>query len=69
MLHASGLVPARFLTLICHFLLCSTLLLSREDNVKACLPFDHTEDEFNRKDVELGVGLAIAIGMIVIELG
>ncbi len=68
MLHASGLVPTRFLTLMAHLVLCVTLLLAREDNVKACLPFDHTEEQFRRKDVELSAGLGVAIGLLVIEL-
>ena len=62
MLHASGLVPARFLTLLSHLVLCVTLLLSRESNVLSCLPYEHTERDRERKDVELAAGLGVAIG-------
>ena len=68
MLHASGLVPTRFLTLIAHLLLTITILISREENVKACLPFEYTENQYERKDVELSVGLSVAIGLLGIEL-
>ncbi len=43
------MVPARFLTMISHLVLCVSVLLSREDNVMACLPFDYTEEEKERK--------------------
>ncbi len=49
MFQASGLVPARFLTLIAHLVLTMALLLAREDNVMACLPFDYTEEQKQRK--------------------
>ena len=68
MLHASGLVPTRFLTLIAHLIICITLILSREDNIKACLPYNHSEEDLHRKDVELSTGLGIAIGLLVVEL-
>ena len=68
MLQASGLVPTRFLTLIGHLVLVITILLSREDNVRACLPFEHSEREFDRKEVELSAGLGVAIGLLVLEL-
>ena len=49
----AGLVPTRFLTMVSHLVLLLTILLSRDDYVKACLPFDYEEEEFGRKDVEL----------------
>ena len=49
MFQASGLVPARFLTMVAHLVLSVAILLSREDNVLACLPFDHTEEDRERK--------------------
>ena len=48
-----GLVPTRFLTMVSHLVLLLTILLSRDDYVRACLPFDYEEEEFGRKDVEL----------------
>eukprot|EP00090_Calanus_glacialis_P020264 TRINITY_DN31182_c0_g1_i1.p1 TRINITY_DN31182_c0_g1~~TRINITY_DN31182_c0_g1_i1.p1 ORF type:complete len:140 (-),score=35.89 TRINITY_DN31182_c0_g1_i1:75-494(-) len=68
MLQASGLVPARFLTLISHLVLTLTVLMAREDNVLACLPLDHTQVEFARKDTELAAGLGVAIGLMAIEM-
>ena len=68
MLHASGLVPTRFLTLLAHLILSLTLLMSREENVKACLPFEYAEEDYARKDVELATGLGVAVGLLVIEL-
>jgi len=68
MLHASGLVPARFLCILAHLILSLTILISREDNVLACLTLDYTAKEFARKDTELAAGLGVAIGLMVIEL-
>ena len=67
MLHTSGLVPTRFLTMVSHLILTITLLLSRDENVRACLPLDHTRADFERKDVELATGLGAAIGLLIIE--
>lgn len=58
----------RFLTIIAHLVLTITLLISRSENVRACLPLDHTKTDFERKDVELATGLGSAIGLLVIEL-
>ncbi len=49
MYQAAGLVPARFLTMVSHLVLCVTIFLSREDNVLACLPFEYTEEDRRRK--------------------
>ena len=46
-------MPCRFLTMVSHLVLLLTILLARDDYVKACLPFDFEEDAFGRKDVEL----------------
>ena len=37
---------------------------TREENVKACLPFDYTQEDFDRKDVELAAGLGVAVGLL-----
>ena len=55
----------RFLTMLAHLILTLTLLLSREENVKACLPFDYSQEDFDRKDVELAAGLGVAVGLLV----
>ena len=53
--------------MVAHLILTITLLLSRDENVRACLPLDHTRAEFERKDVELATGLGAAIGLLIIE--
>ena len=68
MLQASGLIPTRFLVLLAHLVIALTLLLSRDENVKACLPWDFTDEDFDRKDVELATGLGVAVGLIGIEI-
>ena len=68
MLQASGLIPARFLTLLSHLVLTLTVLMAREDNVLACLPLDHTQLQFDRKDTELAAGLGVAIALMAIEM-
>ena len=57
----------RFLTMVAHLVITITLLLSRDENVRACLPLDHTKLDFARKDVELATGLGAAIGLLIIE--
>lgn len=54
--------------MIAHLVLAITLLISRSENVRACLPLDHTKSDFERKDVELATGLGAGIGLLVIEL-
>ncbi|CAB4055576.1 TMEM107 [Lepeophtheirus salmonis] len=68
MLHASGLIPTRFLVLIAHFVVTTSILISRNENVKACLPFEYKQEEYARKDIELATGLGISIGLMGIEL-
>ena len=68
MLQASGLIPARFLTLTAHLVLTITVLLDREENVMACLPLDHTQTEFDRRDTELAAGLGVTVGLTAIEM-
>ena len=68
MLHVSGLVPTRFLTITSHLILTITVLISRDDNILACLPLDYSQTDFYRKDTELAAGLGVAIGLMAIEL-
>ena len=68
MLQASGLVPTRFLSLISHFVLTVTVLMSREENVMACLPLEYSDIEYDRKDTELASGLGVTIGLLAIEM-
>ena len=48
---------SRFLTMIAHLVLAITLLISRDENVRACLPLEHSRSDFDRKDVELATGI------------
>lgn len=64
----SNLIPARFLTIISHFVMVTTILWARDENVKACLPWTYTEEEYNRKDNQLIIGLSLAIVFVGIEL-
>ncbi|KDR21013.1 hypothetical protein L798_04525 [Zootermopsis nevadensis] len=65
---AGGLIPARFLTLISHLTIVIIILWSRDENIKACLPFEYTTEDYSRKDIELQTGLGIAIMLIGFEL-
>lgn len=53
--------------MVAHLVITVTLLLSRDENVRACLPLDHTRLEYARKDVELATGLGAGLGLLVIE--
>ncbi|XP_043972710.1 transmembrane protein 107 like isoform X2 [Gambusia affinis] len=64
----SSLVPARFLTLIAHLVIVITIFWSREYNVKACLPLDFTQEQYDTEDKKLVVGLAVTLGLFAIEL-
>ncbi|KAG7234180.1 hypothetical protein INR49_005499 [Caranx melampygus] len=65
---ASSLVPARFLTIISHFVIVISIFWSREYNVKASLPLDFTQDQYDYEDRKLVVGLAVTLCLFAIEL-
>ncbi|CAG7838436.1 unnamed protein product [Allacma fusca] len=67
-LSGTGLIPTRYLVLMAQLTLSITLLMDREGNVKACLPYDHTSEQYIGKDTELIVGLSLSIAFIAIEL-
>lgn len=67
MASVSGLMPARFLCLVAHLVITIMILWSREDNVRACLSREYTMNEFEAKDTELIIGLAISLGLFLIE--
>ncbi|XP_029360696.1 transmembrane protein 107 like isoform X4 [Echeneis naucrates] len=46
----SSLVPARFLTIIAHLVIVITIFWSRENNVKASLPLEFTQEEYDYED-------------------
>ncbi|XP_038146154.1 transmembrane protein 107 like isoform X3 [Cyprinodon tularosa] len=64
----SSLVPARFLTIIAHLVIVITIFWSRENNVKACLPLDFTQEEYETEDKKLLVALGVTLGLFAIEL-
>lgn len=64
----SSLVPARFLTLIAHLVIVVTIFWSRENNVRACLPLQFTEEQYKNEDTKLVVALAVTLGLFGIEL-
>ncbi|XP_076010868.1 transmembrane protein 107-like isoform X1 [Genypterus blacodes] len=63
----SSLVPARFLTITAHLVIVITIFWSRENNVKACLPLDFTQEQYNEEDKKLVVALAVTLGLFAIE--
>ncbi|XP_028833427.1 transmembrane protein 107-like isoform X3 [Denticeps clupeoides] len=63
----SSLVPARFLTLTAHLVVVITIFWSRENNVRACLPLDFTQEEYNAEDMRLVVALSVTLGLFFIE--
>ncbi|XP_078109006.1 transmembrane protein 107-like isoform X2 [Sander vitreus] len=64
----SSLVPARFLTITAHLVIVITIFWSREINVKACLPLDFTQEQYDDEDRKLVVALAVTLGLFAIEL-
>ncbi|XP_026228868.1 transmembrane protein 107 isoform X1 [Anabas testudineus] len=64
----SSLVPARFLTIIAHLVIVITIFWSRENNVKACLPLDYTQEQYDDTDKKLVVALGVTLGLFAIEL-
>ncbi|XP_041378286.1 transmembrane protein 107-like [Gigantopelta aegis] len=63
----SGLVPARFLTIVAHLIIVIVLFWSRDENIKMCLPETYTNDEYLAKDKQLLIGLGVSLGLFVIE--
>ncbi|KAA8591638.1 hypothetical protein FQN60_017012 [Etheostoma spectabile] len=64
----SSLVPARFLTITAHLVIVITIFWSRDNNVKACLPLDFTQEQYDDEDRKLVVALAVTLGLFAIEL-
>eukprot|EP00066_Takifugu_rubripes_P014860 XP_011604126.1 PREDICTED: transmembrane protein 107 isoform X3 [Takifugu rubripes] len=59
----NSLVPARFLTITAHLVIVITIFWSRENNVKACLPLDFTQEQYDSEDKKLVTALAITIAI------
>ncbi|XP_052081866.1 transmembrane protein 107-like isoform X1 [Mytilus californianus] len=64
----SGLVPARFLTIVAHLVIVIVLFWSKEENIKQCLPSSYTQSEYDEKDTQMIIGLSVALGLFGIEL-
>nr|XP_061789227.1 transmembrane protein 107-like isoform X2 [Nerophis lumbriciformis] len=64
----NSLVPARFLTIIAHLVIVITIFWTREYNVEACLPLEFTQEQYNREDLKLVVGLSVTLVLFAIEL-
>lgn len=60
---------SRFLSLLAHFVVTVIIFLSKDANVKACLPLQYTESEFSTKDMELIVGLSLTLVFLGVEFG
>ncbi|XP_025083756.1 transmembrane protein 107-like isoform X2 [Pomacea canaliculata] len=64
----TGLVPARFLTIVAHLIIVIVIFWSRDENVRMCLPETYTQDDYNQKDVQMIIGLSVTLGLFVLEL-
>ncbi|CAJ1062300.1 transmembrane protein 107 like isoform X2 [Xyrichtys novacula] len=64
----NSLVPARFLTIIAHLVIVITIFWSRENNIKACLPLEYTQEQYEEEDRKLVVALAVTLGLFGVEL-
>ncbi|XP_053119838.1 transmembrane protein 107 isoform X3 [Hemicordylus capensis] len=64
----NGLVPSRFLTLTAHLVIVITIFWSRENNVRASLPLQCTQQEYETRDTEMVVALSVTLGLFAIEL-
>ncbi|XP_026878918.2 transmembrane protein 107 isoform X2 [Electrophorus electricus] len=64
----SSLVPARFLALAAHLVIVVTIFWSRENNVRASLPLDFTEEQHRTEDTRLVIGLSVTVCLFLVEL-
>ncbi|KAL8597082.1 hypothetical protein ACOMHN_057571 [Nucella lapillus] len=65
---ATGLVPARFLTIIAHLVIVIVIFWSRDENVRTCLPENYSTTEYDDKDLQLFIGLVVTLGLFLLEL-
>ncbi|XP_052820733.1 transmembrane protein 107-like isoform X2 [Mya arenaria] len=64
----TGLVPARFLTIISHLVLVIVIFWSRKPNIESCLPRSYTQAEYDEKDLQMIIALSVSLGLFAIEL-
>ncbi|BFZ01442.1 hypothetical protein BsWGS_04481 [Bradybaena similaris] len=67
-MQATGLIPARFLTIIAHLVLVIVILWTRDENIKMSLPEEYTPSQFESKNTEFIVALSITLGLFAVEL-
>ncbi|CAM9266596.1 unnamed protein product [Lampetra planeri] len=64
----SGIVPARFLTMVSHFVVVVTIFWSKESSVLGSLSPEATTAEVTSKETELTVALSLTIALFAVEL-
>ena len=64
----TGLIPARFLTMIAHLVISITLFWTTDESVSACLPIDYTPEMFDDKKTQLTVALSLTVIFLAGEL-
>uniref|UniRef100_A0A8D0HFA4 Transmembrane protein 107 n=1 Tax=Sphenodon punctatus TaxID=8508 RepID=A0A8D0HFA4_SPHPU len=67
-----GLVPCRFLTFTAHLVIVISIFWSRENNVRASLPLQCTQEQYENQDTlslpRLVVALSVTLGLFAVEL-
>ena len=63
-----ALIPTRFLVTLAHLLAVVMLFSSKDQNIKVALPVKYDQTNFDDLDLELTVGLWVALACLVIEL-
>ncbi|XP_053378588.1 transmembrane protein 107-like [Mercenaria mercenaria] len=48
----TGIVPARFLTIVSHLVLVLVIFWSRRPNIESCLPSTYTQADYDKKDLQ-----------------
>ncbi|XP_077576849.1 transmembrane protein 107-like [Stigmatopora nigra] len=64
----SSLVPARFLAIIAHLVIVINIFWTREYNVKASLPLEFTQEQYNSEDIKLVIALSVTLVLLAIEM-
>ncbi|ESO84405.1 hypothetical protein LOTGIDRAFT_236353 [Lottia gigantea] len=64
----TGLIPARFLTIIAHLVIVIVIFFSKGENIVMSLPEDYSSDQYTSKDTQITVALSVTLGLFVLEL-
>ncbi|XP_027196571.2 transmembrane protein 107-like [Dermatophagoides pteronyssinus] len=62
------IISLRFISLVAHLVLVILFISNRDYNVRICLSWNHTDNEYWSKDYELVVGLSLSIVFLILEL-